>query len=178
VLGNIADDSVFQKTADRRTRQLPCVHVTATERAQLVEWVRRRTSPHRLVVRSRIVLLAHEGLSAGAIASRLHVMPATVRLWCKRFHRGGVASLVRDAPGRGRRPGMSVNAVIAVLRAMAENADSGRPWTARTLAARARTSASTVSRIWKRYRLSSASSADDVRRALEQVISDTPELEK
>lgn len=123
----------------RSSSVLPCVLVTPAEHAQLLRWVRARTSPHRLVVRSRIVLLAGDGLSTGAIAARLHVSPATVRLWCRRFHRQGVGALVHDAPGRGRRPGMSRTVTMEVLRAMLEaRAAAGGACSARALAVSSR----------------------------------------
>src|SRR5687767_11816435 len=109
--------------------------LTAAERAQLIEWVRRPTSPHRLVVRSRIVLLASEGATATAIARRLHVSPTTVRLWWERFRNRGLAALERDAPGRGRRPGMTPEKVVATLRGMRHFVDAGVKTTVRGVAA-------------------------------------------
>ena len=171
-----ADDRVYpssQKLADagRRRATLACVSVSQGERTQLLRWIRARTSPHRLVVRSRIILLASEGLSGRAIAARLHVAPATVRLWCERFSRHGVGSLQRDAPGRGRRPGMSYAGVRAVLEAMRETPESGA-WTPRTLAARAGTSASTVWRVWRRYHVGPASSPHQIANALAKAITE------
>jgi transposase len=149
--------------------------MTAAERAQLIRWSRARTSPHRLVVRSRIVLMAAEGLKTRVIAGKLHVAPATVRLWCERFDRHGLAALVRDAPGRGRKRGMSRQAVISVLRTMLEHQAPMDGWTARSLATRAGTSAATVWRVWKRYDLDASSPHSNVRVMLSKTISETRE---
>jgi transposase len=148
--------------------------MTPAERAQLATWVRARTSPHRLVVRSRIILLAAEGVPIGTIARRVHVAPATIRLWCRRFDRFGVAGLMREAAGRGRPRGMSRTAVLAVLRAMLSPPQRSSPWSARSLASAAGTSPTTVWRVWQRLHLDARASAAAVHRAIEQVISETP----
>jgi len=132
-----------------------------------------RTSPHRLVVRSRIVLMAAEGVGRPAIARALHIAPATVRLWCERFEREGLPALIQDAPGRGRKRGMSRIAVLNVLRTMLEHEPPSRGWTARSLAARAGTSAATVWRVWKRSGLSASSPSSDVHAMLNKAISET-----
>ena len=46
------------------------VELSAAERAQLESWTRRRTSAQALALRSRIVLLAAEGLNNTEIAAR------------------------------------------------------------------------------------------------------------
>jgi transposase len=123
-------------------------------------------------MRSRIVLLASEGHSVTEIARRLAVTPATVRLWCERFHRRGVGALEKDAPGRGRRPGMDKRTVVAVLRAMS-TPPAGRVWTARTLAAAVGTSVSTVWRVWKRFHVAPSSSQERLMATLRQAVSAT-----
>jgi transposase len=170
---DVAPAPAFPELPARKSAPLPCVTVTPSERAQLRAWVSARTTPHRLVIRSRIVLLASAGLPAAEIAARLGVAKATVRLWCERFHRAGVAALPNDAPGRGRRPGMSPAVVDAVLRAMEEQPAGSPAWSARTLAVRARVSASTVWRVWKRTRLGPSSTAADAARVRAQLFSET-----
>jgi transposase len=143
---------ITDDTNSRSARQsLPCLCLSVQERAQLLRWTRARTSAHRLVVRSRIILMASEGRPAGVIAARLHVSRATVRLWCDRFSKYGVAALERERSGRGRRPGMSPRVVAAVLRTMQTPPQNAGGWTTRALATAAGTSASTVCRIRKRY---------------------------
>ena len=76
----------------------------ACDRITLETWIRARTTPQRTVLRSRIVLLLGEGLSAREVARRLGVSRHTVDLWRSRFHAEGCDALTRDRPGRGRRP--------------------------------------------------------------------------
>lgn len=87
-----------------RSRGVMFQELSATERSVLQRWARQRTSPHRVVVRSRIVLLASEGLTFRAIAAAVHVTPATVRLWVTRFADGRLPALTREAPGAGDDP--------------------------------------------------------------------------
>ena len=145
--------------------------LSPSERHELQRWARQRTSPHRLVVRSRIVLLASEGLAISAIAARLRVTPATVRLWTERFAAGRLAALTRDAPGRGRPPGGSRALASAVLQAT--RAQAGHRVTVREIAGLAHTSASTVWRVWRRYGLGPDASIDSVDAARAQLISET-----
>jgi transposase len=77
--------------------------------------VRRGTSPQRLVVRSRIVLLAAKGLSDRVIAAQLTVARQTVRLWRCRYMAEGAAALSRDAPGRGRKPKISREHLVSAM---------------------------------------------------------------
>jgi hypothetical protein len=77
--------------------------IDALDRATLEGWVRRRTTPQRTVLRSRIVLLLADGLSSREVARRLDVSRHTVDLWRRRFLAEGCDTLLRDRPGRGRR---------------------------------------------------------------------------
>jgi transposase len=147
--------------------------ITDPERTLLSRWARARTSPQRLVLRSQIVLLANNGNSTSTIAKALHTTPPTVRLWCARFKLKGANVLAVDQPGRGRPAGISFDVVRSVLLAQQSHSPVGVRWTARALASRAATSASTVWRIWKRYALSADSSAGDIDHALAKLISET-----
>jgi len=135
--------------------------LTDTERQQLLRWTRSPTTPHRLVVRSHIVLLASEGAAVREICRRIRVRPAAVRRWCARFQGGGPSAIQRDAPGRGRRPGSTGDATVRVLRAMASRPPSG-PWTARRLGRHVGLSATTVWRIWQRVGLRATSTTEEV----------------
>jgi len=81
--------------------------MTPGERATLERWVRSGTTPQRTVMRSRIVLMLAEGLSAREVARRLGVNRHTVVLWDERFVKEGCDALTRDKPGRGRKPATS-----------------------------------------------------------------------
>jgi len=65
--------------------------------------VARHTSPQRMVMRARTVLLVAAGSPLRSTARMFECRPATVRKWCRRFHASGLAGLA-DAcrPGRPR----------------------------------------------------------------------------
>jgi Homeodomain-like domain/IclR helix-turn-helix domain len=119
------------------------VKIAPEHRAILEKWIRTRTAPQRLVLRSRIVLLAAEGLSDLAVGKRLRVTRQTVRLWRRRFETGGPPTLVRDAPGRGRKRLISAESVTALLKV---KPGAKRP-TIRELARRLGVSPSSVHRL-------------------------------
>jgi transposase len=86
------------------------------DRARLEHWIKSSTSPQRLVLRSRIVLLSASGISADAVARQLGISRPTVRLWVRRFDEGGPQALAHDAPGRGRHAALDAATVLARLR--------------------------------------------------------------
>jgi transposase len=79
------------------------LQLSPSERQNLERWLRAPTSPQRVVVRSRIVLLLADGHSGRQVAALLGISRHTVDLWRRRFHVGGSALLLRDRPGRGRK---------------------------------------------------------------------------
>lgn len=164
--------TVFQKIAEGDVSKRRGVRLSEADRTQLQRWVRSRTLGHRTVIRSRIVLLAARGVPVSSIAADVRVAPATVRLWCRRFQERGITALNRDAHGRGRRPGMDRERVMRVLTAR-QRLDCVANPTARSVAAAAGTSATTVWRVWKRFGLNAASSSADIARAIGQLISET-----
>jgi len=94
---------------ESREQRLPrTVHVhppflPGRDRATLERWIRARTTPQRLVLRSRVVLLLAGGLSAREVGRRLGVSRHTVDLWRSRYMAEGCDSLAHDRPGRGRK---------------------------------------------------------------------------
>jgi transposase len=132
------------------------MQLSEQERAQLQSWVRSRTSPFRLVQRSRIVLLHAAGLSAHAIASRVGVAPGTARLWIQRFLKVGVSALSVEAPRGGRPAGSDPNMTLAVLRATRQLAGTGAG--VRQVSTVAGVSASSVWRVWKRLAIDTEAS--------------------
>lgn len=120
------------------------------ERAQLERWVRAATTPQRVVWRSRIALLALDGLSSAEIGSRLSISLPTIRLWLRRFATGGAAALLHDAPGRGRHALLDPSAMMSRLREAHLLGGDGEPVSLRDAARHLGVSPSTVRRALKR----------------------------
>lgn len=92
-----------QLAATRDTGTTARVVLDDETRRRLTRQARSTTAPHRLVLRSRIILLLEKFASDRQVAKRLHVTPKTVRRWRERFTSGGCDALWHDAPGRGRK---------------------------------------------------------------------------
>lgn len=111
---------------------------------------RGRSIAARVVVRSRIVLLAADGLQNKQIASSLKVAPRMVALWRGRFLELGVDGLLQDAPrpGRARKitPEMTAGLIAKTTQDKPGNATQ---WSTRTMAKEAGISKASVSRIWR-----------------------------
>ena len=76
------------------------IELSEGERAQLEAWARRRSSAQALAARSRIVLLAADGLKNVEIAARLGVHRPMVTKWRNRFAEHRLDGLV-DEPRPG-----------------------------------------------------------------------------
>lgn len=97
------------------------------DRAVLERRARAYASAHAEVVRSKIVLMAADGLANTVIAQRLDVHVDVVSRWRKRFAGGGIAALSdRERAGRPRRFPAPVVAQIKAL-ACELPAESGTP---------------------------------------------------
>src|SRR3954451_25324799 len=79
------------------------IELSAAEREQLESWSRRTTTAQGLAQRSKIVLLAADGLRTGEIAERLNVHRNTVAKWRRRFEAERLDGLVDEPrPGQPR----------------------------------------------------------------------------
>lgn len=83
-----------------RTSPYPII-LAPEERTSLEERARKYTSPYFEVVRSKIILLAAEGLENKQIGERLSVPRQIVSRWRKRFFQERLLGL-DERPGRGR----------------------------------------------------------------------------
>src|SRR5512139_1564436 len=86
-------------------------------RRTLEAWISARNTPQKVVFRSRIVLLAADGLPNRRIAQQLKTSRPSVILWRNRFACGGPIALTQDEPGRGRKPGLSAQKVKQIIEA-------------------------------------------------------------
>jgi transposase len=128
----------------------PQIILTDEERTILERWSRGRSTPARLVLRAKIVLLAAEGKRNQKIAPRLKTALKTVSLWRRRFAERRVAGIEKDAPRGGRKPKVRERmARLIVQKTTQERPANATHWSTRTLAKELKTSASMVQRVWK-----------------------------
>ena len=123
--------------------------VTEEQQRVLRRWVRAKTSPQRLVMRTRIVLMADSGSSLSEIQREVGVSRPTVVLWKSRFRAGGPEALLHDAKGRGRKRVIADAKVAQILTATVETHPQGAThWSTRTMAKAQGVSHSTIQRLW------------------------------
>lgn len=127
-----------------------CIIVSAADRPVLECWARGRSTPARLVLRAKIILLAAEGKQNKRIAGELGVNRLLVGKWRNRFAGHGLAGIEKDAPRGGRKP----KARDAIAGRIIEYTTQRKPktathWSTRTLAKELGTSRAMVNRVWR-----------------------------
>ncbi len=131
-------------------KRAPEIHLAADEISTLSEWSRGGSTPARLVLRAKIVLMAGDGWMNKDIAAELHIAPKTVSLWRRRFADGRLAGIEKDAPRAGRHPKQRERIAHRIMEAtLLEPPARGARWTTRTLAKHLGCSPSMVQRVWK-----------------------------
>ena len=109
---------------------------------------RGRSTAARVVVRSRIVLLASEGLRNKQIAKTLQVAPRMVTLWRGRFLALGIEGVLKDASRPGRTPSISPEVTAALIAKTTQSTPANvTHWSTRTMAKEFGISKASVSRI-------------------------------
>ena len=79
-------------------RVAPQITLDDKERKILQQWSRGRSTPTRLVLRARIMLLAAKNKQNKDIASALGVDRSIVGRWRSRFAQHGLSGIEKDAP--------------------------------------------------------------------------------
>ena len=129
------------------------IELSEQERVQLESWARRRTSAQALALRSRVVLLAAEGLSNTEIAGRLGVHRPMVRKWRGRFGEHRLDGLT-DEPRPGQ-PRKITDAKVeeVIVKTLESTPKDATHWSTRSLAKEVGLNQSAVHRIWRAFGL-------------------------
>jgi transposase len=126
------------------------IELADEERTTLCRWSRGRSTPVRLVLRARIVLLAADGWMNKDIAAELKTAPKTVSLWRMRFADSRLAGIEKDAPRGGRHPRKRQRIARRIIETTTQQKPANAThWSTRTLAKHLGCSASMVQRVWK-----------------------------
>src|SRR4051812_16947340 len=129
------------------------IELSEEERAQLEAWTRRRTSAQALAQRSRIVLLAAEGLKNTEIAERLAISRATAAIWRARFAEHRLDGLL-DEPRPGRPRTITDEQVEEVIvKTLESTPKNATHWSTRSMAAEVGLTQNAVLRIWHAFGL-------------------------
>jgi transposase len=123
-------------------------------RRELQRQARRRLVPVRVALRSRIVLMAADGLLNMQIAGELRISVRMVALWRKRFLTHGIEGLLKDAPRPGRTPSISAAVIEQVIAKTTQTQPANAThWSTRLMAREAGISEASVRRIWHAHGL-------------------------
>ncbi|MCH7988898.1 MAG: helix-turn-helix domain-containing protein [Planctomycetes bacterium] len=127
------------------------ITLTGDERRALEGLLSDESTPQRLVLRTRIILLAARGKSNQQIAARLNTDPHTVGRWRNRFRIDRLEGLKRKPATLN---GSHISRHEEIARRILEKTTMDQPakgsrWTIRTLAAELGISRSTVHRVWQ-----------------------------
>jgi transposase/uncharacterized protein YerC len=137
----------------RRGRRLIALELSAEERETLERFVRRRKTAQQLATRSRVVLLCAEGHSNREVASKVGVHETTVCKWRRRFMEKRLDGLL-DEPRPGTPRKISDETVERIVTTTLESTPRGAThWSSRGLAKQIGVSQSTVSRVWRAFKL-------------------------
>jgi transposase len=135
-------------------RVAPAVVIDETTRRELERLSRKRSMEARVVLRSRIVLLAADGMQNLQIAGELGVSTRMAALWRERFLELGIPGLLKDAPRPGRTPRITAEIVAEVVAKTTQTAPSNATqWSTRSMAREADISEASVRRIWRAHGL-------------------------
>jgi transposase len=116
-------------------------------RRKLERQSRGRATQARVVLRSRIVLLAAEGVQNKQIAAALNIAPRMAALWRGRFIEHGIEGLLKDAPRPGRSE--SISRASLIEKTTQSTPANATHWSTRTMAREMGISKASVSRIWR-----------------------------
>jgi transposase len=129
------------------------IELSEEERSQLESWSRRHTSAQALAQRSRIVLLAAEGLKNVEIAQRLGVHRPMVTKWRSRFAEHRLDGLT-DEPRPGQPRTITDEKVEEVIvKTLETTPKNATHWSTRSMAREVGLNQSAVQRIWKAFGL-------------------------
>ena len=116
------------------SRKAPRIELLEEERKTLEKWVRAFKTERRLVLRSKIILLAAEGLLNKEISQRMEVRQATVSEWRTRFAAKRLEGL-QDTPRPGKPRRYNEHTERRILNQLDENPPAGHAtWTGRLVA--------------------------------------------
>jgi transposase len=135
-------------------RKARTIVLDATTRQELERLSGSRRESVRLAERSLIILLAAEGVENEEIGERLGITRQKAGRWRSRFAEQGMDGILKEEPGRGRRPKLSSRKRAAIVRrTLEEKPANATQWSRTLMSAEVGVSPSTIGRIWKEHGL-------------------------
>jgi len=120
---------------------------------ELISMSRSSKLDYRYVIRSRIILGLHQGLSYDQVQDKYSVSRAVVAKWKSRYLFGGIEGL-RDKKGRGKKPVYTEQDRARIVQKACEKPEGGYTnWSQRRIAKELGMSQGTVQRTLKKHAL-------------------------
>jgi transposase len=127
--------------------------VTADQKRELEQLVRKGNSPQKVALRSKVLLLAHQGVANACIADHLKISRPTVLALRAAFAKDGMTAVTgirrRKRSPRVLTPGLEQRILDTTLKT--RPGDGSTHWSVRMLAAHLRVSRTVVHRVWQRH---------------------------
>lgn len=124
------------------------------QKIQLEAWVKARSTPQKIVLRSRICLLAHQGMGNCQIARQLNTTRPTVLLWRERFAQSGVAGLEHEPPRQASSQRLGEELIKKIVETTLQTTPpDATHWSTRTLGRHLGVSHMSVARVWDNHGL-------------------------
>lgn len=127
--------------------------MNADQKQELEALVRNGNSPQKVALRSRLLLLAHQGIANRSIARQLNVSRPTILALRAAFARDGMAAVTgirkRNRRGSVLTPDLEQKILDTTLKT--RPGDGSTHWSVRTLARQLRISRTIVHRVWQRH---------------------------
>jgi transposase len=131
-----------------------CVVLPPADRAQFATLAAKGTTPQKLAIRARIMLMLADHVRPAHVAARLAVSRNHVHYWVRRYVRFGVSGVVRDAARPGRKKRITPERVAAIVNATLTTTPPGRThWSTRSMARAQGLSEKTIRNIWHQHGL-------------------------
>jgi transposase len=123
------------------------------EKAELVALFRNGSTPQKLALRCRLVLLAHQGVANQSIAEQLNLSRPTVLALRAAYAKDGIAAIAGIRKRKRRAPVLTPELEQKILDATLQTrpGDGSTHWSVRMLAKHLGISRTIVHRIWQRH---------------------------
>jgi transposase len=132
----------------------PAIILTAEQKTSLELNVRKRSTPYKVYIRSRIILLSAEGKAINDIAEEVGISVPAVRRCRRRFAECGLPALAKDATRPGRKDKLPEVKVKEIVQATLNTTPRGATqWSTRTMAKDFGVSHGSIQRIWAAHNL-------------------------
>lgn len=131
-----------------------CVVLPPADRAQFVTLAAKGTTPQKVAMRARILLMLADHVRPSHVAARLGISRNHVHYWVRRYVALGVSGVVRDASRPGRKKRLMPERVAAIVNATLTTTPPGRThWSTRSMARVQGVSEKTIRNIWHQHGL-------------------------